>query len=170
MLEAGRRTQEQLRAKSNGRPKAPVFIGVAKTLRGVLVLFDVSVADLFVTVGLDVGLAFAEAFFCIANRILSLAVGFLHLALDLLAHTFEFLLFVASDFAEFLLRLTGDVFHFAFDLVAVHSRSPFESPAATRELYRCPSTREQLEYQSHNSQHQKQMDEAAQGVAANDSE
>src|SRR5437588_4794565 len=94
----------------------------------VLVFLDIVLADLTVTIRLNVrlniGLASAELLFGIANGILGFTESLLHFAFGLLAHSFELLLFVVGDLAEFLLRVAGDVLHFAFDLIAVHNSSP----------------------------------------------
>src|SRR5438874_2143999 len=77
------------------------------------VLINVGVADLLVTVGLDIRLAMSEFLFCIAHRILRFAVSFFYFAFGLLAHTFQLLFFAIGRLPEFLLRFSGDVLQFA---------------------------------------------------------
>src|SRR2546423_1453810 len=60
----------------------------------------------------------------VISRLLGVANASLHFAFDLLAGAFDLLIRVAGCFADFTLYLPCHVLHQAFDLVAVHEKSP----------------------------------------------
>src|SRR3954468_3486406 len=183
MLEAGRRTQvpggrtqevggRKFTSKRKGRRMGARLVPIRdrhvhKPLSYVLVAFDVAVADLIVAIGLDIRLTLAEVFFSVVQSILGLAVSLLHFAFGLLAKALKLLLFVIGHFTKFLLRLTADIFHLAFDLVAVHCTPPMKVPELTPCTLNCrASSAQQLEDQSYDGEHQQQVNKSTKRIAA----
>jgi hypothetical protein len=113
----------------------------------------------------------------ITTRVFHLAPGVFCFSFDLFHGSFALGLSVTRPFANLTLCASGDFIDFSFDSILVHVLPPrfclgeaetwfLESSVNVVLLQSCAPAREQLKHQSDKRQHEQQMNESAERVAA----